>query len=447
LLSSQKAATFGLRGILHSIRQHHRAKVQSSLGANVMTSGWNRSRMAMTGVVLLSLVLRVCESAQASEALERVVAEYLASGKMADYERAVAELRRHPERPFSGCVAVVKRVMLASISKTTSPGAAVCVLPSGPGPSLGRYAVRIPTGYDPGKKHPLILALAGGPGDGEKYLPSWERLTANTDFIVACPVAGGTMWWKTAYLIALETLADCKRRYNVDTNRVCVTGVSNGGMGAWFMAVNFPDLFAAAGSIAGAPVTRTDQSVDPGYLVNLLNLPIYFVHGENDTTIPAKYDRRASEILKEAGYDFVYEEVHGGGHGVPAAYTQKLLDWLVKRTRNPNPQRVKFRKRMAEPRTCYWLHLGKTRRDSFVEAQISNQSEIAIRATNVQQMTLYLSDALVDFDKEISVRVNDRVAFTGRRKPRPEVALKTAKLFEDTERIYGDELAVSLQAE
>ncbi|MBM4049368.1 MAG: hypothetical protein FJ279_30090, partial [Planctomycetes bacterium] len=123
--------------------------------------------MAMTGGVLLSLVLRVCESAQTSEALERVVAEYLASGKTADYERAAAELRRHPERPFSRFTALLKRAMLAGAGKTVRPGVVICDLPSGPGPSLGRYAVRIPTGYDPGKKHPLILALAGGPGDGE----------------------------------------------------------------------------------------------------------------------------------------------------------------------------------------------------------------------------------------------------------------------------------------
>jgi len=401
----------------------------------------------MAGIVLLSLILprvRVGASAQPSEAMERVVAEYLASGKTADHERAVAALRRHPDLPFSEFVALVKRAMLAGISKTAKPGAAICDLPSGEGPSLGKYAVRVPAGYGPGKKHPLILALAGGPGDGESYLPSWEKVTASTDFIVACPVAGGTRWWKTAYLIALETLADCKRRYHVDTNRVYVTGASNGGMGAWFMAVQYPDLFAAAGSMAGAPVTREDERVDPGYLVNLLNLPIYFIHGEKDTIIPADYDRKASAILKEAGYGFVYEEVPGGGHGVPGTHTRKLVDWLSKHTRNPNPPHIKFRKRMAEPRACYWVHLAKTRRDSFVEAQALNRTEIIVRAINVQHMTLYLNDALVDFDKEISVRVNDRMAFTGRRKPKPEVALKTAKLFDDPERIYGDELTINV---
>ena len=43
----------------------------------------------------------------------------------------------------------------------------------------------------------------------------------------------------------LRAMDDVKRAYNVDEDRVYLTGLSMGGGGTWHLGLRYPDLFAA----------------------------------------------------------------------------------------------------------------------------------------------------------------------------------------------------------
>ncbi|MGY0036208.1 carboxylesterase family protein [Pedobacter sp. NJ-S-72] len=70
-------------------------------------------------------------------------------------------------------------------------------------------------------------------------------------------------------------------KYRVDTNRIYVTGISIGGFGAWQVAMDYPDKFAAILPLCGG-VNDTDTSKISG----INHLPIWTFHGKAMTRYP-----------------------------------------------------------------------------------------------------------------------------------------------------------------
>ena len=54
---------------------------------------------------------------------------------------------------------------------------------------------------------------------------------------------------KHAVLSLLAMLATVDKKYNTDTKRRYISGISYGGFGTWYMASKHPELFAAAAPV------------------------------------------------------------------------------------------------------------------------------------------------------------------------------------------------------
>jgi predicted peptidase len=82
---------------------------------------------------------------------------------------------------------------------------------------------------------------------------------------------------------------------NVDTRRLYVTGLSNGGGGTWNMANRYPGVFAAALPISAvAPSTDFTPS-------RLLNEPLWVFHARDDATVAVSVDRTTvNKVLSAA---------------------------------------------------------------------------------------------------------------------------------------------------
>lgn len=69
------------------------------------------------------------------------------------------------------------------------------------------------------------------------------------DFILVSPQCPEGEEWSADALGAL--LDELVERYEVDTRRIYVTGLSMGGYGTWELGITFPDRFAALVPICG----------------------------------------------------------------------------------------------------------------------------------------------------------------------------------------------------
>ncbi len=85
--------------------------------------------------------------------------------------------------------------------------------------------------------------------------------------------------WPSSYV--MEVLEHVKTYLRIDERRICITGLSLGGGGAWVAAQDYPELFAAL-----APVCGGYNSPSKACGIAAENLPTWGFHGDADTTVP-----------------------------------------------------------------------------------------------------------------------------------------------------------------
>lgn len=165
------------------------------------------------------------------------------------------------------------------------------------------YLLYLPENYvAAGEKVPMMLFLHGR---GESYGPlsivaKWgppRRLAAGEQmkYLVVSPQCPGESRWTAdeQQQRLVELLAHIKKSYNVDTDRIYLTGLSMGGYGSWRLASDHPDWFAAAAPVCGAG--------DPANGAKLTELPVWAWHGTEDTAVPFERSVEMVEAIKAAG--------------------------------------------------------------------------------------------------------------------------------------------------
>ncbi len=177
-----------------------------------------------------------------------------------------------------------------------------------------RYDVYVPDTYDEKKSHPLIIMLHGCTQDAAD-IARGTRLNETADreglLIVYAEQPASAhprtcwTWYDPAHqsrdrgepsLIAGITRA-VMDRYQVDSGKVYIAGISAGGAMAAIVAAEYPELFAALGVHSGVPVgaaTSVVQALDimrmgPGELNELPQIgaraPAFIAHGEGDSIL------------------------------------------------------------------------------------------------------------------------------------------------------------------
>jgi dienelactone hydrolase len=160
------------------------------------------------------------------------------------------------------------------------------------------YLLYLPDGYqqqDTLKKWPLLLFLHGSGEKGDDLEkvkkhgpPKLIEQGKKFPFIVVSPQAPRRdQGWSTADLYGL--LQDCKQKYRVDADRIYLTGLSMGGFGAWSLAIDHPEEFAAVVPICGGG--------DTADVWKLRNISVWCFHGAKDNNVPLALDQKMINTL------------------------------------------------------------------------------------------------------------------------------------------------------
>ena len=114
-------------------------------------------------------------------------------------------------------------------------------------------------------------------------------------------------------------------KYNVDTDRVYICGLSMGGYGTWYTAMAYPEMFAAIAPCCGGGMACYSQ---------VLQMPVWAFHGAEDKSVsPVQSDEMVAK-LEALGADVTYSRIEGVGHNVwENAYTEELLYWFLSKKR------------------------------------------------------------------------------------------------------------------
>ncbi len=289
---------------------------------------------------------------------------------------------------------------------------------------LQPYSIYVPGGYKSDRKWPLVVMLHGAlsnhflamrrvfgytnaPGEPDLKAKKNPKDLPEIDFLVVCPNGRETLGYRgIAEQDFWEVLRVVQANYNIDPDRIYLTGLSMGGRGTIDLVLRYPDVFAAAVPICGfydwylnrreqAPETCTALEKARDHLSlaeNARHIPIRLCHGTDDPVVSVEHSRRLFQRLQELRYTAEYEEYLDVGHDAwePAYRDRRVFDWFRQFTRKQKPNEVVFRTTRATGGSAYWLSI-----DTLVTprtlAEINGQAEkttITIRTENVESLTI-----------------------------------------------------------
>lgn len=210
-----------------------------------------------------------------------------------------------------------------------------------------RYQVYLPANYDPGMRWPVILFLHGAGERGQDGLApthvglgrairfDWESWPA---IVVFPQVPAGESWQGTSADVAIAALDKTLNEYSTDPNRQYLTGLSLGGNGTWYLGYHHTERFAALVAVCGfvdldgrfPNFLGSSANSFAALAEDLVNKPVWIVHGDADVVVPVEQSRNMAEALKAVGAEVHYSELPGINHNSwDAAYSDgELISWL-----------------------------------------------------------------------------------------------------------------------
>ena len=270
---------------------------------------------------------------------------------------------------------------------------------------------------------PMIVIMHGMGGSGANTIQAWiERLGGK--FVILCPTYPMGAWWsRNAENFVLQLIREISAKYPIDPNRIFLSGLSNGAIGAYLMGMFYPDRFAGVVPIAGG-ITKRLMS----FLVNLNNTPMYIIQGEFDPIFPISLSRRTYKILSDFKSPVIYREhkergAAHGGHFLPESEVPALVEWLNKQKRNTSPKVVRITREENHMERFFWARVSKGLKLAALQipgpemeplnihdgkiatlfAIDRGNNRFTVRGKNVIEFEVYLSSDRVDFEKPVVV--------------------------------------------
>ena len=338
------------------------------------------------------------------------------------------------------------------------------------------YSVNVPESYDPARRYQVRFQLHGGVSR-ESNRPRGDGsigALAGAEQIYILPTSWvDAMWWNPQQIENLDTILDSvKRTYNVDENRVVVSGVSDGGTGAYYFAMKNATPYAAFLPLNGNIMVLRSEDLDVGdvFLNNLRNKPFFVVNGERDPLYPARLVGPVVEYMKSKGVEVVYKPQPDGVHNT--AWWPEVKDsfeaFVRAHPRSPLPERLSWETGgAANDNRVHWLvvdrigpaarnapvlddvnalpdggHLFDHSRPSGRVDLVRSGNSVTAATRGVAAFTILASPDAFDLAQPIKVVVNGRTAFDGRVEPTLATLLKWAARDNDRTMLFAAELRI-----
>ena len=181
------------------------------------------------------------------------------------------------------------------------------------------YQLYVPTTYDVATPSPLLVLLHGYgvyPGQIIRY-QGFTDLAEERGYIVVAPMgydnlSGYGMWRggpsELSERDVMNVLELTLEEFNVDRDRVYLSGHSMGGAGTLHLAIKYPDIWAALGPVAPGWLL----GMSPDALPAITHIPVIVVCGDADEVV--EISRTWVAKMAELGMTYRYIEIPGGDH-------------------------------------------------------------------------------------------------------------------------------------
>ncbi len=197
------------------------------------------------------------------------------------------------------------------------------------------YVVYVPRAYHAGKKWPAVVFLHGSGEsgtDGQKQIAQGigTNILWNADrwpCIVMMPQKPTSqLQWEDEDDLVMAMLAQTRKEYEIDADRIALTGLSQGGHGTWSIGVAHADLWCALAPICGYADQHNGKLKPEEIAAKLKGVPMWIFHGEDDDVVSPEQSKAVAEAMKKAGGNVKLTLYPKTNHGSwDKAYNEKDL--------------------------------------------------------------------------------------------------------------------------
>ena len=213
------------------------------------------------------------------------------------------------------------------------------------------YRILKPLNYNPNKQYPVHLFLHGS-GErgndnssqlthgGKLFLKKENREKYNS-WVIFPQCSENDRWpslssdqWNNSFNnkiskpnkslgLVIKLMDEFIEKKQVDKQRIYVSGLSMGGMGAFEILFRRPDMFAAATPICGNGIPQLAK-------LYAEKVPLWIFHGSDDNVVSPKYSLTMAKAIIEAGGSPKMTLYENTGHGSwNNAFAEKnFLTWI-----------------------------------------------------------------------------------------------------------------------
>jgi len=345
------------------------------------------------------------------------------------------------------------------------------------------YAVNVPAGYDPTRRYQVRFQLHGGVMGRTTNQPRNSgdigALAGAEQFYVIPYSWSDAPWWTDDQVLNLNTIVDTlKRTYNIDENRVVVSGVSDGGTGAYYLAMLDTTPFASFLPLNGfiKVLANVDNGIhDELYPNNLRNKPMFVVNGGRDRLYPTSVVEPYVLHLKKSGVAIDYHPQPLGEHNTEwwPEVRNSFETFVTNHPRNPSPDRLTWETSDLIHNRAHWLVINKLGNqpgdarnlpdvNDYNPIEVLSQPLFEHRARSgrvdltrtgnaidavsrgVASFTLLISPDAFDLSRPITVTANGKVVFDAMVQPNLATLMKWAALDNDRTMLYAAEIDIKL---
>jgi poly(3-hydroxybutyrate) depolymerase len=302
------------------------------------------------------------------------------------------------------------------------------------------FVLQVPDDYRSDTPTPLLIYLSGGAGSAMDAMLLVRWAMTRTGYLAVYPHASGWWWWRDQTGMVDALLDQLERDFNVDPQRIYVSGMSNGGTGVFYFANLWPQRFSAAVSAMGAGLLYPGVAGDgPPEPRNTANLPLLFLHGRRDSTIaPLATELTVKQLGKRAApaETHYFKEL---GHEVILGRTDegRTLAFMQRFEQRALPRSIAFTLRGVRYTRHYWVEIVErgdgligassaagtltlesatklaAQEPATVEGRIEGDNTIRLTTKNVKRLRLLLREDLLPKEGPIRVVVNQKQLFEG----------------------------------
>lgn len=192
----------------------------------------------------------------------------------------------------------------------------------------GHYLLYVPRDLPKDRPAPALVFLHGSGGNFKAYPWLLSKVADKLGMVLVCPSYGLGKWEpKSTVTLVRLALADAGKVVPLDSKQVHLMALSNGGLGASYLARDLGERFKSMTLIS--PVMEKEFLDSAKFAARWKEKPVFVITGGQDDRVPADYVQQGVELMQRRRANVTFRSVAGADHFLLFSHRNEVVEQLI----------------------------------------------------------------------------------------------------------------------